>query len=341
MLKLFKPSPGVVLGIDIGTSAINILQITHTDDSFCITGYERWAFPISMVKEDGGGKFNATHAIHKLLSSNTLAARSVVLAIPDVLTLQKTLYVHPSLKPHEVQELVAMESRKYITDPSQIFYDFYTLGPAPHDPSLHEIVFVVTRAENVLQRVGLVTKRQLTVKAVEKESHAIERVCSRLMAESNNMVIFDVNIHKMYFYVLNKNTIVYSQEKNTDQELLDNFSQQHGVDKRDLVLMLTEYPMLYEDFLTQLHDFILLQLNHLLQLYFAVAHDRSFHKLWLAGDLARVPYLVQKSEQFFQIPTSILNPLKALQVANHLDREKLMQDAPMLLIACGLALRAC
>nr|WP_262383816.1 pilus assembly protein PilM [Pseudomonas fragi] len=59
----------------------------------------------------------------------------------------------------------------------------------------------------------------------------------------------------------------------------------------------------------------------------------------LAGEAAVVPGLAQRVESRLGTPTRIANPFVQMDQAPTLTLEALLCDAPLLLTACGLALR--
>nr|WP_262384152.1 pilus assembly protein PilM [Pseudomonas fragi] len=59
----------------------------------------------------------------------------------------------------------------------------------------------------------------------------------------------------------------------------------------------------------------------------------------LAGEAAVVPGLAQRVESRLGTPTRIANPFVQMDQAPALTPEALLCDAPLLLTACGLALR--
>ena len=52
MLELFKQKQRSILGIDISSSAVKILEISGTGDALCVEGYGRELLPANAVDEN-------------------------------------------------------------------------------------------------------------------------------------------------------------------------------------------------------------------------------------------------------------------------------------------------
>jgi type IV pilus assembly protein PilM len=59
----------------------------------------------------------------------------------------------------------------------------------------------------------------------------------------------------------------------------------------------------------------------------------------LAGGSAVIPGLDEVVHTRTQVPTVIANPFGAMQTSPRIQLKRLMQDAPSLIVACGLAMR--
>jgi type IV pilus assembly protein PilM len=60
----------------------------------------------------------------------------------------------------------------------------------------------------------------------------------------------------------------------------------------------------------------------------------------LAGGCAALPGIDEMVETRLRIPTNVANPFSRMSTSSRVSGQKLGDDAPSMMIACGLALRS-
>ena len=66
----------------------------------------------------------------------------------------------------------------------------------------------------------------------------------------------------------------------------------------------------------------------------------SIELIILAGGSASIPGADEKIQEDLNIPTIVANPFANMSLANRVKPQTLSNDAPALMIACGLAMRS-
>ena len=82
------------------------------------------------------------------------------------------------------------------------------------------------------------------------------------------------------------------------------------------------------------------QISRLLQFFFAGSEYSRVDQIVLAGGCASIPGVADRVEEHMGVPCVIANPLADMSLSGRVQAQSLMQDAPALMIACGLALRS-
>jgi type IV pilus assembly protein PilM len=82
------------------------------------------------------------------------------------------------------------------------------------------------------------------------------------------------------------------------------------------------------------------QISRSLQFFFSSSQFSSVDHIVLAGGSASIPDIDQMIEERLSISTSIANPFANMTLSNKIKAQVLSNDAPALMIACGLALRS-
>ncbi len=82
------------------------------------------------------------------------------------------------------------------------------------------------------------------------------------------------------------------------------------------------------------------QISRLLQFFFAGSEFSKVDQLVLAGGCASIPGIAEMIEEQLGVPAVVANPLAGMSLSGRVQAQTLAQDAPALMIACGLALRS-
>ena len=82
------------------------------------------------------------------------------------------------------------------------------------------------------------------------------------------------------------------------------------------------------------------QVSRLLQFFYAGSEFNRVDHVVLAGGCASIPGIAAMVEEQLGVSTSMANPLAHMTLGPRVQAHALAQDAPALMIACGLALRS-
>jgi len=82
------------------------------------------------------------------------------------------------------------------------------------------------------------------------------------------------------------------------------------------------------------------QISRLLQFFYAGSEYSRVDQLVLAGGCASIPGVSEMVQEQMGVPAIIANPLAGMSLSPRVQAHSLAQDAPALMIACGLALRS-
>ena len=74
-------------------------------------------------------------------------------------------------------------------------------------------------------------------------------------------------------------------------------------------------------------------------LYYSSSQDTQVDEIILAGGSSSIEDIDNYIQEQIGTPTSIAQPFNMVDLAKGVDRERLVQDGPAMMIACGLALR--
>lgn len=351
MLNLFKSKHRSILGIDISSTSVKILEISVNNVEYCVEGYGSAILPENAVEGNVIKDVDAVaSSIKKLVSTSHFSSKQVACAVPDSSAISKIIQISSGLNEQEIEELVVSEADKYIPYPiDEINIDFNIVGPSTKNSAMLDVLIVASRAENVSNRIEVITRAGLEPKIVDVESYAVERAAQLLTSElpaggeKKNIAIIDIGAIYTHLFVLHGMRIIFSREEEFGgKQLIDSAVQRYNIQPGEALLGIeqgTLPPDYAEEVLQPFNELILLQVKRALQFFFSTSHHTFVDHIVLAGGVAKQPGIAQLLQEHINIPTSVANPFGHMSMAKMVNREAIMQDSPTLMVACGLALR--
>ncbi|RZV50591.1 MAG: pilus assembly protein PilM, partial [Pseudomonadales bacterium] len=85
---------------------------------------------------------------------------------------------------------------------------------------------------------------------------------------------------------------------------------------------------------------VIQQVSRSLQFFFSSSQHDEVDRVLLAGGVAAMDGLAGLVQEKLGKPTSVANPFINMDISPKVDAEALNNDAPSLMIACGLAMRS-
>jgi type IV pilus assembly protein PilM len=340
-----------ILGIDITSSAIKIIQLCSFNNGFHVEAYGCESLSPDAIEGNIIKDVDAvTLGIKKVLAKTKFTVKQVALAVPDSLVISKIVQINEGLTDQEMEELVVIEADKYIPYPiDEISLDFEVQGASAKNPTLLDVLIVASRAKNVQGRVEAITKAGLEPTIVDMDSYAIERVAP-LLAENlpskghgKIVPIIDIGANNTNLYVLNNMKIIYSREERFGgMQLIESIAEHYKMTIEEAKSAQRDHRLPKQFSLEVLEPFkdrVLMQIKRTLQFFYSTSHHSGVDHILLAGGLEQIEEIASLIENQLNVTTTVANPFINMSHSKNVNFSSLTHDAPALLVACGLALR--
>lgn len=152
-----------LLGVDIGASAIKLLELEQIAGQYRVGAYANIAL---------SGPVTLTSALRQ----TKITARSAVIAMPDDAVITKTIQLSQALKPFEIEQHITLEADRYFNqDIRALYFDYEILGENAQQSGKIDVRLAAAWRKDVLPRLGIITAAGLRVTAVDIESFALAR----------------------------------------------------------------------------------------------------------------------------------------------------------------------
>jgi type IV pilus assembly protein PilM len=249
-----------------------------------------------------------------------------------------------------MESQVELEAVNYIPYPiEEVNIDFEVLGPMPGNTEMVQVLLAASRSENVEMRASALELGGLTARVVDVEAFAIENAFG-LVANTLNIprdgivALVDVGATMTTLNILRNGRSIYAREQVFGgKQLTDEVMRRYGLSYEEAGLAKRQggLPESYEiEVLEPFKEALVQQISRLLQFFYAGSEFNRVDQVVLAGGCASIPGVAEMVEEQLGVQTVIANPLAQMTLGPRVQAHALAQDAPALMIACGLALRS-
>ncbi len=350
---LFGSRSNTLIGLDITTSSIKLLELTQSGKSYRAECYAAEATPPNSINEKSIVDAEAVgEAIRRAVKRSGSKAQEAAIAISGDSAITKVIQMPGNLGPNELEGQVEIQADQYIPFPmEEVSFDFELMGPSVTDPSMNDVLLVATRTENVDQRLAAVEAAGLKARIVDVEAFALENACHLLTHQMPDggldhlIALVDFGASNTTFSVLQDMRVIYTRDFSFGgQQLTEEIMRTYGLSLEDAGRAKKEggLPSNYDpEVLDPFIDDMTQQVSRSLQFFLASGGGREQpDQILVCGGCANIPGVADMISSKVGIPAEIGDPLGYMKISSKAKSQGVRKDATALLTAFGLALRA-
>ncbi|HET6473552.1 MAG TPA: pilus assembly protein PilM, partial [Pseudomonadales bacterium] len=307
--------------------------------------------PNAVVEKNISDVEGVGEAIKRLVGRSKAGSKLSAVAVAGSAVITKTIEMDAALSDEELENQITVEADQYIPYPlDEVAIDFEVQGLSERNPEQVEVLLAACRKENVELREAALDLGGLKARVVDIEAHAMKRafelIKSQLGENADDLVvaIIDIGATMTTLSVLADDKSIYTREqlfggKQLTEEIQRRYSlsfEEAGLAKKQGGL-----PDDYEaEVLQPFKEACLQQVTRSLQFFFSSSQYDDVDYIVLAGGTSSIEGLAEMIENKLGTPTVIANPFVDMSIASKVDANALANDAPAMMIACGLAMRS-
>ena len=349
---MFKAKMPPLIGVDISSSSIKMVEIGEAGKGiYRVERYSIEPLPRDSVVE---GNINNLDAVsdalkrcHKRLGSNI---KNLALALPNAAVISKKIMVPAGQTEDDLELQVETEANQYIPFAlDEVNLDFQVLGPAPNSPDDIEVLIAASRKEKIIDRLAVAESAGLKATVMDVDLFAAQAAFELIEGQfpdrgkDQNIAVVDVGSSIMGVNVLRNDQSIYMREQpfggnQLTQEIQNKFGL--SPEEAEAAKRAGGLPENYEsDVLQPFMDMMGLEVARALQFFFTSTQHNQIHHIVLSGGCASIPGADETVGKRVQVNTVIANPFVNMSLSSKIRPKALTQDAPSLMVACGLAMR--
>lgn len=351
MLGLFNKKGNTLLGIDISSTSVKLLELSRSGNRFKVEAYAVEPLPTNAVVEKNIVELEGVGlALSRAVAKAKVGTRPAAVAVAGSAVITRTVEMDASLNDAELETQLQIEADQYIPYPlEEVALDFEVQGSSARNAERVDVLLAACRKENVEAREAALALAGLTAKIVDVEIFALERTFGLFAAQlagkdARTVALVDIGATMTTLSVLHNGRTLYTREQLFGgRQLTEEIQRRYGLsfEEAGLAKKRGGLPEDYErDVLQPFKDAVVQQVSRSLQFFFAAGQFNQIDAILLAGGTASIPGLARLIEQKIGTPTLVANPFADMLLAPKVNPSALASDAPSLMIACGLALRS-
>ncbi|MDO4222659.1 MAG: pilus assembly protein PilM [Acinetobacter sp.] len=324
---LFRAPPKIV-AVAWASSTLHILSIRQQQQQWLVDDYQQCTFALPSftshdTPHDGNEPTSASwhDDWHRLFAQaveemavQIASPLQVVVALPERMVVRQWLNISPDLRDDErEQEIQFLLDERLPFAIDDAYMDFCEMTH-PQDETQGNVLCVATLQHHVQQIVACFKAVGWQVQAVESEQFALERSLS-FMAD-----YFPLGVQDVLVLHLDADRVLLHDYRHQRPQGHIHYFREHSIASP------SQFGEMYAEALRAL------------QYYQSSSHAQAIQYVLLAGRYANAEMVQQLQQQGYRV--ELANPIAQMHCAEQVNQTLLYQNAPQLLQACGLALRA-
>lgn len=353
-MSLLKQKKPVMLGLDISSTTVKLLELSRSGRRYKVESLAIEALPDDAVSEKNIQDTEAVgECIQKALKKSGSKVKNAAVAVAGSAVITKVITMPANLADNdsELESQIEMEADQYIPYPlEEINLDFEVIGPSADNPETIDVLLAASRSENIEARTEALEIAGLKPKIVDVEAYTIEKSSSLIAEqigenEDNRIIaVIDIGATMTSLNVIEDGNLVYTREQSFGgKQLTEEIMRRYGLSyeeagrlKKTGGLPDNYIPEVLEPF----KETIAQQVGRFLQFFYTAGQHSNVSVIALAGGCASIPGIDELIEGQLEIKTVIANPFANMSLSSKVNPQSLSNDAPSLMIACGLAMRS-
>ena len=349
---LFSRQPPALLGIDISSSSIKLVELGRGKGGDWVL--ERCAIePLERgcIADGNIEKFDeVAEALRRVVRKSGTRTKSVAMALPSSAVITKKIVLPGGLSDEELAAQVEIEANQYIPfSLDEVSLDFCVIGPNKNVPTDVDVLLAASRREKVQDREGLAEAAGLKPVAVDVDSHASRLAAGRLIGLLPNqgqeaiVALFELGALTTSMQVLRNDEVLYDRDQAFGgSQLTQLIVRQYGFSHTEAETKKRNGD-LPDDYATAVLkpfvESIAQEIGRALQFFFTSTPYNRVDHILLAGGSASLPGLSEAVTAHTGFVCAAANPFDGMALGDGVRAAKMAREASTYLTACGLAMR--
>ncbi|MFC1777070.1 type IV pilus assembly protein PilM, partial [Pseudomonadota bacterium] len=218
-MKLFAKKTDPVIGLDIGSTSVRLLQLSSHGSGYRIDHFAIEPLSKGVVVDKAVQDVEAiSNAISRAVKASGTRAKSCAIAVSGSAVFTKTISLPADLAASDIESQVQIEANQYVPYPlDEVSLDFEVLGKSPRNADMMDILLAASKSENIESRQDAIDSAGLTAKVVDVEAFAIANAFELIrqrdgINRSEAVGFFDMGFDLTTLLVIKGGQVIYTRD---------------------------------------------------------------------------------------------------------------------------------
>ena len=347
MFGLFKKKKDLV-GIDIGSSSIKLVQLWHTKDGYQLLNAAIMPLPPEAIVDNSLMDTAAVvDAVKSLVDSLGIKTKEAACSISGNAVIIRKI-VLPAMTSEELEDQISWEAEQYIPfDIKDVHIDFQILGPDPIDPSKIQVLLVASKKDIINDYCAVFNDAGLSLNVMDVDSFAVQNAFELNSDLSEDVrALINVGAGVMNINVIKGETSLFTRDVQMGgNQYSEEIQKQLGVSAQQAetmkMLASDKQANHLADVINRVNESLAQEIRRSVDFYNSTASgEERIVKVSMSGGCSKMAGLRESVSGKLGIEVDSLNPFERIKYNDKdFDPEYLQEIAPLMAVGGGLAIR--
>jgi type IV pilus assembly protein PilM len=344
---LFK-EPKEVIGIDIGSSSVKLVQIKCLKDAFQLLNVGIVPLsPEAIVDNTLIDSSSIVIALKNLVSSLGVKVKDVACSISGNSVIIRKITL-PAMPTEELEDQITWEAEQYIPfDINDVNMDFQILSPDSIDPAKMNVLLVASKKDIINDYVAVFNEAAMQLSVVDVDSFAVQNAfeINHDIGPDEVVALINIGSNIMNINIVKGGITLLTRDVQMGGNLYtEEIQKQMGLGSAEAesakILARETHNSALLDVLGKVNDTITQEIRRSLDFYNSTANEDRITRIFVSGGGSKVYNLNETVGEKLGLPVETINPFAKLRYTEKdFDPEYLQEIGPLMAVSVGLAIR--
>lgn len=339
-----------IIGLDLGNSHFTATELTEDKSKVVLRRFGMYEKQeLNLYSNDPSDLKTYSDSLRHFISDTGFTTSDIVVSLPEAEVFTRVISV-PNMEKKDLESSIKFEAEQYIPLPmDQVNFAFQILDSDISDKNKMEVLLVAAKNQVLNKYVDVVKKAGLSVKGIEPETLAIQRVLASNPNNPNATVLVNITSTSTLIIISYRGAVRFTrsvaiggdsltkavaQELNIDHHQAEEYKKAYGMDS-------TQVDGKVYNAIKPVFDKILAEVNRSKIFYTTHNPNVNMNKVIISGGTALMPGLLFYIANNMDLEAELANPWRNIQLSSSIEDKKdyLLQQGPLFVTPVGLALK--
>ncbi len=337
-----------VLGIDIGSSSVKLVQLRQQKNSYVLQNIGLIPLPPEAIVDNAlMDSSSIVETVKNLVKSLNIKEKEIVCSVSGNSVIIRKISL-PSMPPEELEDQIQWEAEQYIPfDINDVNIDFQMLAQDEHDATKMNVLLVASKKDIINDYVTVFNEAGLKLAIMDVDSFAVQNIfeLNYVVDPEEVYALINIGASIMNINIVKGGVSLFTRDVQMGgnlytEEIQKQFALQSEEAERVKLTSVSPDPVRFKDVMARINETLAIEIRRSLDFYNSNAGEGKISSVYLSGGCSKASMLVDVVSERLGMAVEILNPFQNINFSEKdFDPEYLQAIGPLMTVALGLATR--